>query len=209
MFELLFDVHQTKAHFSLKKTKKKQKQLHNWNLYILYGFNREKKHSITTWLAGDDGKEYGFGRRGGRGPTSGLGESGGWFPTVKPFNHRHLHGCHFRFGQVSGSKRNQRTFPMSIHSLPWHLHAEIEVMHEKIKRETALCMQRLHTECLHACMYAISVTQDINQSTLFNRDLAGGDTYRINQCPSIGGRSNRSGSWRVFFFFFCRSRLVS
>lgn len=38
------------------------------------------------------------------GPASEPGESGGWLPPDKPFNHRCLHGCHILFGQVSGSK---------------------------------------------------------------------------------------------------------
>lgn len=128
--------------------------------------------------------------------------SGGWLAPDKPFNHWRLHGCHFLFGQVSGSKRNQRTFPMSIHSLLWHLHTEMKLMHEKMERETerergkkkTAAEQCMHTQCTHACMDAIAVAQDINQSALFNRDMAGGDTHQMNQCPSIGGRSNSANS---------------
>lgn len=94
------------------------------------------------------------------GPTSGPGESGGWLPPDKPFNHRRLHGCHFLFGQVSGSKRNQRKFPMSMHSVPGYLHTEMELMHEMIKRErlreregrgkhSSACILNA---CMNACM---------------------------------------------------------
>lgn len=48
----------------------------------------------------------------------------------------------------------------------------------------------MHTECMHACMDAISVAQGINQSALFNTDMAGGDTYQMNQCPSMSRRSD-------------------
>lgn len=57
------------------------------------------------------------------------------------------------------------------------------------EKQTA-AQQRMHTECMHACMDAISVAQCINQSALFNTDMAGGDTYQMNQCPSMSRRSD-------------------
>lgn len=44
----------------------------------------------------------------------------------------------------------------------------------------------MHTEFMHACMDAISAARRINQSALFNTDVAGGDTYQMNQCQSAG-----------------------